>query len=81
MVFENGGIEATAATVRADLAVTAFLASTVPPELDILPPSFGLPELPNFAINLHLPRHQPGTATAGFARHVRDGLVRRRHAA
>lgn len=80
-VFENGGIEATAATVRADLAVTAWLASTVPPELEVSPAGSGLPDLPNFAINLYLPRHQAGAATTGFACHIRDGLVRRRHAA
>ena len=80
-VFENGSVEATAATVRADLAVTAWLASTVPPELDILAAGSGLPDLPNFAINLYLSRHQAGAATTGFACHIRDGLVRRRHAA
>ena len=80
-VFESGSIEATAATVRADLAVTAWLASTVPSGLDILPASLGLPDLPAFAINLHLPRHHAGAAAAELARHLRDGLVRRRHAA
>ncbi|TEU83523.1 LysR family transcriptional regulator, partial [Burkholderia cepacia] len=34
-VFENGSIDATTATVRSDLAVTAWLASTVPADLDI----------------------------------------------
>lgn len=79
-VFE-GGIEATASTVRADLAVTAWLASTVPAELDILPTGSGLPDLPNFAVNLYLPCHSAGTAAAGFARCIRDGLMRRRRAA
>ncbi|RVD55523.1 LysR family transcriptional regulator, partial [Mesorhizobium sp. M7A.F.Ca.ET.027.03.2.1] len=54
-VFENGNIDATTATVRSDLAVTTWLASTVPADLDILPSESGLPPLPNFAINLHLP--------------------------
>ena len=44
-VFENGSMEATLATVRAGLAVSAWLASTVPPDLDILPAGSGLPEL------------------------------------
>jgi DNA-binding transcriptional LysR family regulator len=78
-VFENGSIEATAATVRADLAVTAWLASTAPPDLDILPAAFGLPDLPNFAISLCLPRHPPGTATVELARYVRDQLLQHRH--
>ena len=71
-------MEAALATVRADLAVSAWLAFTVPPDLDILPSSFGLPA---FAINLHLPRHHAGAAAIGLAQHIRDGLVRHRHAA
>ena len=80
-VFENGSMEAALATVRADMAVSAWLASTVPPDLEILPSSFGLPELPAFAINLHLPRHHAGPATTELAQHIRDGLVRQRRAA
>ncbi len=79
-VFENGSMEATVATVRADLAVSAWLASAVPPGLDILPAGSSLAELPNFAISLHVSRHQTGVATE-LARHIRDGLVRYRHAA
>ena len=80
-VFENGSMEAALATVRADMAVSAWLASTIPPDLDILPSSFGLPELPAFAINLHLPRHHAGAAATKLAQHIRDGLVRHRRAA
>lgn len=80
-VFENGNIDATTATVRSDLAVTTWLASTVPADLDILPTESGLPPLPNFAINLHLPRHGAGPAAQEFARHIRNGLARRPQAA
>ena len=80
-VFESGSMEAALATVRADLAVSAWLISTIPPDLDILPSSFGLPELPAFAVNLHLPRHHSGAAATELAQHIRDGLVRHRHAA
>jgi DNA-binding transcriptional LysR family regulator len=80
-VFENGNIEATMATVRTDLALTAWLASTVPPDLAILATDAGLPELPPFAINLHLPRHDAGPATIELARHIRDDLMRHRPAA
>lgn len=52
-VTDYAGMEATTATVQADLAVTAWLASTVPPTLDILGPASGLPALPPFAITLH----------------------------
>lgn len=80
-VFENGNIEATTATVRTDLAVTAWLASTVPADLDILGVEHGLPELPPFAINLHLSRSGASAPAAELARHIRNGLVRQRQAA
>lgn len=79
-VFE-GGLAATTATVLADLAVTAWLASTVPPGFRILPAGSGLPELPSFAINLHLPSGGTGAAASGLARCIRDGFAQRRHAA
>ena len=73
-VFESGNIEATAATVRAGLAITAWLASTVPADLETLAPhAAGLPALPPFAICLRLPRTvQP--AALEFARCVRESM-------
>ncbi|KXU87829.1 LysR family transcriptional regulator [Paraburkholderia monticola] len=73
-VFESGNIEATAATVRAGLAITAWLASTVPADLETLSPHpAGLPALPPFAICLRLPRTaQP--AALEFARCVRESM-------
>jgi DNA-binding transcriptional LysR family regulator len=79
-VFENGNMEATTATVRADLAVTVCLASMVPSDLHILPAEAGLPELPSFAINLHLPRLGAGAA-AELARHLRHATARPPHPA
>jgi len=77
-MFEHGTIEATRATVEADLAVTAWLPSTVPAGLAILDADCGLPILPNFAINLHLAPHHAGAATEELARHIRNDLLRRR---
>ncbi|RUX98319.1 LysR family transcriptional regulator, partial [Mesorhizobium sp. M2A.F.Ca.ET.040.01.1.1] len=79
-VFENGNIDATTATVRSDLAVTTWLASTVPADLDILSDA-GLPALPNFSVNLHLPKHATQPAAQAFASHIREGLSRYRQAA
>ena len=74
-VFENGGLEATFATVRADLAISAWLATTVPQDLAVLRSVAGLPDLPIFAITLH--GESPASpAVAELARHVRDGLRR-----
>src|SRR5471032_1516867 len=74
-VFESGNIEATTATVRSDLAITAWLASTVPADMDILETDTGMPALPNFAISLHLPSNG-GPAARAFAQYVRDGVLR-----
>lgn len=80
-VFDNGNIDVTTATVRTDLAITAWLACTVPPDLDILGAQDGLPELPPFAITLHLSRSQPSEAARELARHLRAGWLRPRQAA
>ena len=73
-VFESGNIEATAATLRAGLAITAWLVSTVPADLETLTlREGGLPTLPPFAICLRLPATvQP--AAQEFARHVRESM-------
>ncbi|MDR5827900.1 LysR substrate-binding domain-containing protein [Caballeronia sp. LP006] len=73
-VFESGNIEATAATVRAGLAITAWLAFTVPTDLERLAPhESGLPALPPFAICLQLPQSiQP--AALEFATCVRESM-------
>jgi DNA-binding transcriptional LysR family regulator len=80
-VFENGNIEATTATVRTDLAVTVWLSSTVPSDLAILGAADGLPDLPSFAINLHLPKAGATTPALELAAFIRDGLILPRQAA
>jgi DNA-binding transcriptional LysR family regulator len=73
-VFESGNIEATATTVRAGLAVTTWLVSTVPSDMEtIVPRTSGLPVLPPFAICLQLPSTvQP--AALQFAHYVRETM-------
>ena len=74
-VFANGSVEAITATVLTDLAVTASLAATVPPGLDILTTQSGLPDLATFGINLHMPRAQVSPIAQGLAQHIRDSFV------
>ncbi|OJY07155.1 MAG: LysR family transcriptional regulator [Rhizobiales bacterium 63-22] len=71
-MFESGSIDATRATVRADLAVTVWLASTVPNDLDILPCGENLPELPPFAINLHHAKGWLPRAAAELVQQIRQ---------
>lgn len=73
--FENGSLDACLAMVRMDLAVTACLASAVPPDLDALAPEAGLPELPGFAVTLHLPRAGVPATVHELARHLARGFA------
>jgi len=66
-LFESGNIEATRATVQADLAITAWLACTVPADLRVLGVADGMPELPPFAISLHIPKSGASEASAAMA--------------
>ena len=81
-VSEISNMDAMTATVQADLAVGALLASTVPVNLEILGPGAGLPALPPFSINLYLPATGVTAIAQELARHIRDGfMARSRHAA
>lgn len=77
-VFENANFDATRAAVGMDLAVSAWLASTVPAGLDILHREAGLPDLPGFAIGLYRSKALVNPAADELARHLRDGLLGRR---
>ncbi|SDX35184.1 LysR substrate-binding domain-containing protein [Allgaiera indica] len=72
-MFESGSIDATRATVRADLAVSAWLASTVPSDLDILALTGVLPKLPPFSVNLYLAKGQRPRVVEELARQIRHG--------
>ena len=76
-VFESGNIEATTATVRTGLAVTAWLTPTVPADLDIIGPEAGLPELPMFAISLLLPAQGASAAAQALGQCIREGFSTR----
>jgi DNA-binding transcriptional LysR family regulator len=73
-VFDNAGLEASLAAVRADLAVTAWLASLAPSDLLVLGPASGLPELPAVAINLRLAPGDVPRAAAELARQIRSRM-------
>jgi hypothetical protein len=69
-----GNIDATMSTVRADIAVTASLASFAPSDLAVLGERSGLPDLPDFAINLHLRDDERSPAALELADHLRRGM-------
>ena len=77
VVLEVTNQEAVNATVAAGLAVTAMLRDNVPSHLSILNQDCGLPPLPEFDINLYLPKS--GTSELGLelAHHIRAEFAAR----
>jgi DNA-binding transcriptional LysR family regulator len=76
-VCEVSNMESLCATVEADLAVVPLLASTVPNLLEVLSFGAGLPPLPTFHINLHLPRIGPSDVALELSRHIREQFAAR----
>lgn len=74
-VFEDKGLDATLASVGADLAIAASLESLVPTNLAVLGRASGLPPLPAFSVNLHLAPGRIARAVEEMARELR-GLLR-----
>jgi len=62
------------ATVVADIAVMAWMASTVPDDLEVLGRESGLPTLPPFTINLYLSKDGGNHIVQELARHIRDSV-------
>lgn len=75
-VFENGGLDATRTVVRMDLAVSAWLASTVPADLDVITSETDLPVLPNFAVTLHVGSGTKGKAIEELVQYLRKGATK-----
>lgn len=76
-VFENGNLDATLATVRSDLAVTAGLKSLVPVALEILTYGDDLPDLPNFTISLYPPDKQLQSFTRELSKMIQRAFAPR----
>jgi DNA-binding transcriptional LysR family regulator len=75
-MYENGSFETNVATVSADLAVSAALASLVPEGLRALGDEAALPPLPPFQISLCTPAPGAGAALDEMARCIRAGFAR-----
>lgn len=70
-VFDATNTSAQIATVAADIAVMAWMASTVPSGLEVLGPNSGLPPLPPFMVNLYLPKNGGDHIVQELARIIR----------
>ena len=69
------------AALEADLAVAPMLTSTVPEGLVVLPPEVGLPALPDFGINMYLPKTGGSEIGQELACHIREQFHARHHRA
>ncbi len=76
IVLEVANQDAVNATIVAGVSIGALLRETVPAGLEILG-DVGLPELPEFAINLHLPRAGATETAEELARHIRAEFASR----
>lgn len=77
LVLEVSHQVAQEATVTAGIAISAALSDSVPPVLEVLGPGSGLPQLPKFMINMHLPQTAQPPIVRALADHVRAEFKRR----
>ena len=69
-----GNLESILATVEADMAVAPYMSRLVPEQLTIIDSNVGLPPLPTYHINLHMPDSR-GTNIAGeLAKYIRNSF-------
>lgn len=69
--FDSTNTSAQVATIAADIAVMAWMASTVPSGLEVLGTDSGLPALPPFMVNLYLPKDGGDHIVQELARIIR----------
>lgn len=69
-----GNLESILATVEADMAVAPYLSRLVPEQLVIIDSNVGLPPLPAYHINLHMPESGGTLIAQELARYIRVGF-------
>ncbi|MBL4748669.1 MAG: LysR family transcriptional regulator [Magnetovibrio sp.] len=68
-------MDATLAMLQADIGITALLESTVPNGIQVLSTEDGLPELPEFFINLYAPTNGGNALVEELANNIREQFV------
>jgi DNA-binding transcriptional LysR family regulator len=77
IVLQVANQDAVNATVAAGLCVGALLRESVPNSLEVLSSDAGLPALPAFRINLHMPATGGSDVAVELARHIRAEFASR----
>jgi len=74
VAYASGSLTGLTAVVRSGSAVAVLTRCAVPPDLQVLAPDVGLPELPLLGIGIAFAGGEPTPLAAAFAGHVRDVL-------
>jgi DNA-binding transcriptional LysR family regulator len=74
IAYASGSVAGLTAVVRSGQAITVLTQTGVPPDLQILPPSSGLPPLPSVGITVQTARRNPSRLLSRFEAHVRSVL-------
>lgn len=74
IAYASGSVAGLLAVVRSGQAITVLTQTGVPPDLQVLPPSTGLPPLPSVGITVQTARRSPSRLISRFETHVRSVL-------
>lgn len=74
-ICQVGGLEAIRATVEADMAVATFMSRSVPEHLTIIADQSGLPELPDYYINLRYAETSPEVPVVRLGEAIQQGFM------
>ena len=74
IAYASGSMTGLTAVVRSGQAITVLTHAAVPPDLQILPPSTGLPKLPSVGISVRTEQHNTSRLLRSFEAHVRAVL-------
>lgn len=74
IAYASGSVAGLTAVVRSGQAITVMTLTGVPPDLQVLPPSSGLPMLPSVGITVQTARKHPSRLLHVFETHVRAVL-------
>jgi DNA-binding transcriptional LysR family regulator len=74
VAYASSSLTGLTAVVRSGCSVAVLTRCAVPPDLQVLPPDTGLPELPTLSIGVAFASSQLTPLVKAFAHHVRDVL-------
>ena len=77
VVSDADSMEATYSMLKAGLAVSAMLRTSIPNYLEIVPVTANLPQLPDYMVNLYLPAAGVTDIATELARHIRQDFALR----